>query len=134
MFREWRALFLEGLPIYEDEVVYLTFYSLNSSFNDWEQSQVLFWCCVLLVHIACAQPPHSYTGCQRLFMRGFRFRSCLNHDPREKVKDETKNYFMQIIWELNFQRRDKDVSLPDSVGREGWLYISYVYSYCVVWV
>ena len=32
MFREWKALFLEGLPIYEDEVVYLTFYSLNSSF------------------------------------------------------------------------------------------------------
>ena len=91
MFREWRALFLEGLPIYEDEVVYLTFYSLNSSFNDREQSQVLFWCCVLLVHIACAQPPHSYTGCQRLFMRGFRFRSSLNHDPSEKVKDETKN-------------------------------------------
>ena len=50
MFREWKALFLEGLPIYEDEVVYLTFYSLNSSFNDREQSQVLFWCCVLLVH------------------------------------------------------------------------------------
>ena len=67
-------------------------------------------------------------------MRGFRFRLCLNHDPREKVKDETKNYFMQIIWELNFQRRDTDVSLPDSVGREGWLYISYVYSYYVVWV
>ena len=30
MYREWRALFLEGLPIYEDEVVYLAFYSLNS--------------------------------------------------------------------------------------------------------
>ena len=41
---------------------------------------------------------------------------------------------MQIIWELNFERRDTDVSLPDSVGREGWLYISYVYSHSVVWV
>ena len=83
MFREWKALFLEGLPIYEDEVVYLTFYSLNSSFNDREQSQVLFWCCVLFVRIACAQLHPSYSGCRRLFMRGFRFRSSLNHDPRE---------------------------------------------------
>ena len=32
MFREWRALFLEGLPIYEDEVVYLAFYSLVEFF------------------------------------------------------------------------------------------------------
>ena len=48
-------------------------------------------------------------------MRGFRFRSSLNHDPREKVKDETKNQFVQIIWELNLQRLDTDVSVPDSV-------------------
>ena len=26
MFREWKALFLEGLPIYEDEVVSLVVY------------------------------------------------------------------------------------------------------------
>ena len=96
MFREWRALFLEGLPIYEDEVVYLTFYSLNSSFDRTkfqfrEQSQVLCWCCVLFVHIAYALPPPSYPGCRRLFMRGFRFRSSLNHDRREKVKEKTKN-------------------------------------------
>ena len=91
MFREWRALFLEGLPIYEDEVVYLAFYSLNYSLNNREQSQVLCWCCVLFVHIAYAQAPPSCPGCQRIFMRGFRFRSSLNHDPREKVKDETKN-------------------------------------------
>ena len=56
MFREWKALFLEGLPIYEDEVVYLAFCSLNSSFNNREQSQVLFWCCGFVVRIACAQP------------------------------------------------------------------------------
>ena len=91
MFREWKALFLEGLPIYEDEVVYLAFYSLSSSLNNREQSQVLCWCCVLFEHIACAQLPLSYPGCRRLFMRGFRFRSSLYRDPRENVKDETKN-------------------------------------------
>ena len=32
MFREWKALFLEGLPIYEDEVAYLAFYSLVEFF------------------------------------------------------------------------------------------------------
>ena len=98
----------------------------------FSQSQVLFWCYVLFVRLACAQPPPSYPGCQRLFMRGFRFRSSLNHDPREKVKDETKNQFVQIIWELNLQRLDTDVSVPDSVWREGWPYISYVYSHFVV--
>ena len=64
---------------------------LNSSFNNLAQSHILCWCCVLFVRIACAQPHPSYSGCRRLFMRGFRFRSSLNHDPREKVKDETKN-------------------------------------------
>ena len=64
---------------------------LNSSFNNREQSHALCWCCVLFVRIACAQPHPSYSGCRRLFIRGFRFRSSLNHDPREKVKDERKN-------------------------------------------
>ena len=35
---------------------------LNSSFNNRAQSHVLCWCCVLFVHIACAQPPPSYLG------------------------------------------------------------------------
>ena len=56
MFREWKALFLEGLPIYEDEVVYLTFYSLNSSFNDREQSIVLVLC-TLCTFSLCTDTP-----------------------------------------------------------------------------
>ena len=42
MFREWKALFLEGLPIYEDEVVYLAFCSLNSSLKAKYCSGVMY--------------------------------------------------------------------------------------------
>ena len=46
---------------------------LNSSFNNWAQSRVLCWCCVLFVRIACAQPHPSYSGCRRDFHARFPF-------------------------------------------------------------
>ena len=58
MFREWKALFLEGLPIYEDEVVYLTFYSLNSSFNDRAQNPcIVLVLCTLCTYSLCTAAP-----------------------------------------------------------------------------
>ena len=45
---------------------------------------------VLFVHIACAQPPPSYPGCQKIFMRGFRFRSSLDRTRVKRSKTKQK--------------------------------------------